>query len=126
MEKREIDTGEKLWERYMVGTRVAVGFVPSFSREGVIPYHTMRLGASLASYKSGTELWRSLQARTAECSVPVDSWQAFTITWRWEKNLMVRLCIRQSVFELIPKAGHSRRPSLFGWDCSFPLVDIGL
>ena len=43
-----------------------------------------------------------------------------------EKKLMVRLCIRQSVFELIPKAGHSRRPSLFGWDCSFPLVDIGL
>ena len=83
VEEREIDTGEKLWGRYMVGTRVAIRFVPSFSREGVIPYPTMRLGASLASVTS-------------------------------------------LVLKLIPKAGHSRRPSLFGWDCSFPLVDIGL
>ena len=52
MEKKEVDTGEKLWGRYMVGTRVAIRFVLSFSREGVIPYHTMRLGASLASVTS--------------------------------------------------------------------------
>ena len=41
-----------------------------------------------------------------------------------EKKLTVRLCIRQSVFELIPRAGLSRRPSLFGWGCAFPLVDL--